>query len=55
MNGVLNFFQDVITGSKNSKPVGLTSFKHETSKKVLVKSPMQQKDVKLSDLMRKPH
>ena len=56
MNAILCFFQDVISGSgKNSKPVGLSSLKNEPSKKVIVKKPVEKNEVKISDLMRRPH
>ena len=57
MNEVLSFFQDVFTGNGvNSKPVGLTSFKtSNNTKKVIIKKPSAKNELRLSDLMRKPH
>ena len=55
MNEVLSFFQDVFSNNRgSSKPVGLTGFK-ESSKKVMTKKPSQKSEMRLSDLMRKPH
>ena len=56
MNEVLNFFKDVISGENtNSRPVGLTSFKHETCKKEVITKPKEKKEVSISELMRRPH
>ena len=55
MNEVLSFFQDVFSNNRgSSKPVGLTGFK-TTSKKVTVKKSSHKEELRLSDLMRKPH
>lgn len=55
MNEMLSFFQDVFSGSRNnSKPVGLTGFK-TSSKKVIIKKTAHKEEMRLSDLMRKPH
>lgn len=56
MNEVLSFFQDVFSGSNNStKPVGLSSFKAEENKKNIIKKNNKHEEIKISDLMRKPH
>ena len=55
MNEVLSFFQDVLSGNQNnSKPVGLTGFK-DPAQKVAIKKSSQKSELRLSDLMRKPH
>ena len=52
MNAVKSFIENVFS---DSKPVGLMSFKGEKIKRVIVKKNNSKKDVKLSDLMRRPH
>ena len=56
MNEVLNFFKDVISGGNvDSRPVGLTSFKHEIPQQPKNKKTVENKEVKISDLMRRVH
>ena len=52
MNVMMNFIHNVF---QDSKPVGLMSFKEEKIKKVIIKKDNTKKEVKLSDLMRRPH
>ena len=55
MNAVINFLQDIFSGSSaNDKPVGLNGFRETEPKKVLTKKKIvSNKDIKISDLMRR--
>ena len=53
MNELISFFKDIFMINDSKVKVGLSQFKTESIKKEPVKVAKIQKEVKLSDLMRK--
>ena len=54
MQEIISFFKDIFTGTDSKTKVGLSQFKTENSPKELTQKVIKpQKEVKLSDLMRK--
>ncbi len=56
MNEILTFFKGMLsTDSANDVPVGLKGIELNKTSKVLKKKEASKGEVKLSDLMRRPH
>ena len=56
MNGILTFFKGMLSmDSVNDVPVGLKGIETNKAPKVMKKKETAKGEVKLSDLMRRPH